>query len=708
MAGFAGMKYRFAVLVLLILSFAPFVGRAYGQYPTLDPNMASGMNALNAMGANPFQSTDNQVDSANMDTTKKERKPLESYFFNDSIRARKNFVWNINMSMNRIEMAQIDSTLYDYQIDYPFLKNGVGDAYVGNLGAPSIPLGYYARPQFRDFQMAQPMYSYLYTPENAPFYNVKTPFTQLGYITAGQRQYAEENISIVHAQNITPSTGFNVTFHTMGTKGIYEHQSTRDTDFSIGVSHNGKRYTAYAGYIFNTIRMQENGGVIDDWYVTGQDVEQPFDIPFMLSDAQNIMKNNTFYTWHSYGIPLRRLTDDDFSMAGVPAVYVGYSFQYDKWTRLYTDTYDGMYSVDPTGGSETAPMPTRPYYENWYINNTASRDSTMESKLSNKLFVQLQPWDRDAIVGTVDAGIGLDIHRYYQFRENDYLTGRRKPVARESFYVYGAVDGKFRKYFDWKGQLRYVPLGYRQNDLDAEAQATLSIYFGEHPVSLSGRFSYSMHETSYWNQSFYSNHFIWENSFRKENESRLEIKLAAPTVNAEAAFYQNVLGNAVYYGADAMPHQASDIVSVTGIYARKDFKIGGLHLNHRVLVQWSSNQEVAPVPLVSAYLSYFFEFDAVRDVLRFKIGIDGRYNTKYYAFGYNPATGQFYNQREVEVGGYPMLDFYVVAKWKRMRIFLKVAHLNQDVFDTREYFQVLHYPLNRRVFKIGVSWGFYD
>ena len=157
-----------------------------------------------------------------------------------------------------------------------------------------------------------------------------------------------------------------------------------------------------------------------------------------------------------------------------------------------------------------------------------------------------------------------------------------------------------------------------------------------------------------------------------------------------------------------MPHQALDIVSVTGIYARKDFKIGGLHLNHRVLVQWSSNQEVAPVPLVSAYLSYFFEFDAVRDVLRFKIGVDGRYNTKYYAFGYNPATGQFYNQREFEVGGYPMLDFYVVAKWKRMRIFLKVAHLNQDVFDTREYFQVLHYPLNRRVFKIGVSWGFYD
>ena len=157
-----------------------------------------------------------------------------------------------------------------------------------------------------------------------------------------------------------------------------------------------------------------------------------------------------------------------------------------------------------------------------------------------------------------------------------------------------------------------------------------------------------------------------------------------------------------------MPSQALHAVSVTGVYARKDFRIGGLHLNHRVLLQWSTDQQVVPVPLVSAYISYFFEFDAVRDVLRLQIGVDGRYNTKYYAFGYNPATGQFYNQRAQQIGGYPMLDVYIAAKWKRMRILLKVAHLSEDFFNTREYFQVLHYPLNKRVFKIGISWGFYD
>lgn len=706
-----GLKYK--IITVLAVFVMPFCAEVSGQsFNTLNPGMGD-FNDMNfqtpgGIGANPFQTEEGPLDSARMDTTKKERKPLESYFFNDSIRSQNNFAWNINMSMNRIEMTRIDTILYDFQVDYPFLKKDVGDAYLGNLGAPSIPLGFYDRPQFRDFQMAQPLYSYLYTPESAPFYNVKKPLTQLGYITAGQRQYAEENISILHAQNITPSTGFNVTYHTMGTRGIYMNQATRDTDFSFGVSHNGKRYTGYAGYIFNTIRMQENGGVVDDWYITGVKKERPFEIPFMLSDARNILKNNTFYTFHSYGIPLRRLTDDDFSMAGVPAIYVGYSLQYDSWNRVYTDTYSGMQTPSKDGGSADAPVPTTPFYEHWYFNGTASRDSTFESKLSNRLFVQLQPWDRDAIVGTVDAGVGLDAHRYYQFRQQDYLTGNMKPVKKESFYVYGAVDGKFKKYFQWNGKLRYVPLGYRQHDLDAEANATLSVYFKEHPVSLTGRFSYSLHEPSYWSQTFSSNHFIWNNSFRKENETRLEVKLTAPTVNAEAAFYQSVLGNRVYYGANAMPSQALHAVSVTGVYARKDFRIGGLHLNHRVLLQWSTDQQVVPVPLVSAYISYFFEFDAVRNVLRLKIGVDGRYNTKYYAFGYNPATGQFYNQRAQQIGGYPMLDVYIAAKWKRMRILLKVAHLSEDFFNTREYFQVLHYPLNKRVFKIGISWGFYD
>ena len=54
------------------------------------------------------------------------------------------------------------------------------------------------------------------------------------------------------------------------------------------------------------------------------------------------------------------------------------------------------------------------------------------------------------------------------------------------------------------------------------------------------------------------------------------------------------------------------------------------------------------------------------------------------------------------------IDAFVSAKWKRMRIFVKMQHVNYDLFGKRTYFSALHYPLNARVLKLGFSWGFYD
>lgn len=64
--------------------------------------------------------------------------------------------------------------------------------------------------------------------------------------------------------------------------------------------------------------------------------------------------------------------------------------------------------------------------------------------------------------------------------------------------------------------------------------------------------------------------------------------------------------------------------------------------------------------------------------------------------------------REIEVGNYPYVDLFVMAKWKRMRIFLKYQHLNKGLFGEGAYFSAANYPLNPGMFKIGLSWGFYD
>ena len=48
--------------------------------------------------------------------------------------------------------------------------------------------------------------------------------------------------------------------------------------------------------------------------------------------------------------------------------------------------------------------------------------------ISNRVFIQVQPWDRNGVVGTVNGGVGLDLHTYSQFRLDSYLNGKYDKV----------------------------------------------------------------------------------------------------------------------------------------------------------------------------------------------------------------------------------------------------------------------------------------
>lgn len=637
---------------------------------------------------------DNNAPKEDADTVTKPpkvRKPLESYFFDDSTRVRPNFVWTANLERNDIKFIQIDTSLNQFQVDYPYQREELGDAYLGNLGGASIPLNYFRRPDFQDFSFAQSLATYLFTPANVRYFNVKKPFTHLSYFSSGQARKLEENFWATHAQNISPATGFNIDYRSRGTKGFYALQNSREKNLSLGFSHTGKKYTIHAGYIYNMTNVRENGGLVRDKDITDTVFELPENIDVRLRDARNLYKNNTFYVVQSYGVPMRKLTEDDFSIAERSTIFFGHSIEYSRFFRRYTDTKEN--SGD--------------YYKDWYINPVESRDSTFESLLSNRVFIQLQPWDREGILGVIDAGIGTDMHKYYQFVLSDYLT-KSKNVTQTSTYAYGAARGKFKKYVSWDANAKFHPFGYRSGDFSIGANASFSLFIKDKPVTLSGSILQELRSPSYWTDNYFSNHYVWNNSFAKENETRFSITFAAPHYGIEVTAQQSIVTDKIYYNAQCLPTQNGGSVSVSGLYASKEFRFGGFRLNNRVLLQTSSSQEVVPVPLVSLYMTYLYEFNIVKGVLRMQIGLDGRYNSKYYAFGYNPAIAQFYNQREKMLGAYPMVDFFVNAKWKRMRILAKLQHANEDLFSERNYFTVLHYPLNARMLKLGFSWTFYD
>lgn len=669
----------------------------------------------NVLGNNPFAQNEEGQSDMPADTTKKAkvRKALESYFFNDSIRALPNFSWTIQRDFNKVILNPLDTTLATWRIDYPFYKKGVGQAALGGLGQVALPYNYFERPDYRNFSFASGFDVYTYNMENVPFYNLKKPFFQFMYLESGQKKFREENFGVTLAHNISPTTGFNVNYKSRGTKGLYEWSRTKNHNLSVAVSHTGKRYSVHAGFINNHIETRENGGVVGEWAIRDTTFEMPSGVPMKLtsSRAENIYRNNAFFVEQSYGIPLAPVTESDFSIANLPAVFIGHSFEYNSWSKVYKDirgTYtDERGSRDPNTG-EFKPVPDQEYYEDWFINPAQSRDSIYERVISNRVFVQAQPWDRNGVVGTINGGVGLDLHTYSQFRLDSYLSGKYDKVEKSSYFVYGSIEGKIKKYVDWGADAKFYPSGYRGGDISVGANLALTGYIRQRPLVLEGRFRMETRSPGYWQENLFSNHYVWFSPLRKENETRFEVTFRVPDFAFEVGVWQGIVSDKIYYGPDSQIKQSSGTTSVTSVYARKDFRIAGLHLDHKVLLQWSTNQEVIPVPLVSAFLSYYYEFWAVRDVLRVQLGLDGHFNTKYYAPGYNPALSEFFNQRDVQTGDYPYVDLFLMGKWKRMRIFLKYQHINRGLFGNGEYFAIAKYPLNPGMFKMGISWGFYD
>ena len=81
--------------------------------------------------------------------------------------------------------------------------------------------------------------------------------------------------------------------------------------------------------------------------------------------------------------------------------------------------------------------------------------------------------------------------------------------------------------------------------------------------------------------------------------------------------------------------------------------------------------------------------------------------TKYYANDYNPLIGEFYIQEKKKIGDFPLVDFFINARVRQARIFLKAEHLNSS-FTGRNYYSAPNYPYKDFIVRFGLVWTFFQ
>ena len=87
-------------------------------------------------------------------------------------------------------------------------------------------------------------------------------------------------------------------------------------------------------------------------------------------------------------------------------------------------------------------------------------------------------------------------------------------------------------------------------------------------------------------------------------------------------------------------------------------------------------------------------------------GIIFNYFTEYNMNGYDPLLAEFYTQNQQKLGGFPRLDFFINAKIRQTRIFLKAEHFN-SAFTGYNYYSAPNQPFRDFAVRFGLVWNFF-
>ena len=629
---------------------------------------------------------------------------LETFALEDSMLYKRIISWTRDPYLSKIKPTVPDTSFNYWFHDYKFMREDVGATYLGTIGSPTRYFDFFKRKSVDGVSFYAPYESYSYSPSTLPMYNTKTPYTELSY-WGNLMSNTENEESIIHllvSQNIYPSLNFTIGYDRVGSNGMLDNERVDNRTFHVSMNYIGKKYLAHAGFITNVIEKNENGGMTESFWIRDTTVGTR-DIPVVLDNAHNKVSKKTLFLDQQYRIPLPFLSKlfglepNDTLGTGTNA-FIGHSSEFSRFKKIYTDQISGDHAKE--------------FYNNVFnLNPNTSYDSIRVMKLENKVFAKLQPWSKDAVLSSIDVGLGNRILQYYMFKPGDYLHGQSHTTW-NSTYLYGGAGGRWRG-FDWNAMGYVTLVGPESGDSGVKAEADYAFYpfrkARKSPVKIHLGFETTLDAPEYFEQHYFGNHDSWNNSFAKKSTTKLEGLIDIPRWSFKVGAGYSFLKNHIYYDATGTACQNGSPMSVAKLYLEKNLRLWKIHLDNRLLFQTTSNKDVLPLPAFAANSRFYFQFNIVRaDVMKMQLGVDATYNSAWYAPSYKPSTGMFINQTAEKYGNCPYFDLFVNLQWKSACIFVKLVNAGMGAPNERpDYFSAAGYIKPAKILKFGIWIPFY-
>ena len=513
------------------------------------------------------------------------------------------------------------------------------------------------------------------------YYHVPTPLTELMYKTAFEQGQLLDAFFTV---NTSKQFNFSIAYKGMRSLGKYEHilSSTGNFRFTSNYKTKNNRYSARTHIVMQDIYNEENGGVSDEDLINFESGDQEFldrgIFDPLFQNAQSTLKGKRFHLDHSYV-----LKEQDSLRSNIISVGNVVSFE-DKYYHFTQDT-----SV--------------PFFGDTFMASNISDKVTLEA-----FYAELNVRYSNRTLGAFKVNAG---YNDYNYGYNSLVILNNQPITNR---LLGAVSSFGAAYensigaLDIKGDFGLNLTGdLKGNFLSAEAAYTfsddLAVNASINSNSKAPDFNFQLFQSDYLS-------YNWQNKFKNQQTKQYALEINSKKFGTLQLDF-NTLDNYLYFAKDTndavKPNQFDETINYLRAKLSNEISFRNVALNNTILYQRvMDGGEVYNVPEIISRHSLYYTNEFFKKALFLQTGVTFSYFSSYHMNRYDPLLAEFYVQNTDKLGDFPRIDFFINAKIRQTRIFLKAEHLNSS-FTGYNYYSAPNYPYRDFIVRFGIVWNFF-
>jgi hypothetical protein len=602
--------------------------------------------------------------------------------------------------------AQIDSTLVDVNNYRPNIQQF-------NLGEPSSPtyLGFENASNFskmgRGFFNYNAIYMFSpmqigFTPfDNNPYLRLHrafAPFTKFKYLQGPGKTIA---VNALHTQNFGARSNITIDYNSVTNQEQYVGSLQNNTHRNIhvnqlSISKNGKyKQVVYLGW--ERGHRQENGGLASetDFFIPVDSSKFPLgNYNPRLTTAKSLLSNHNHQLHQQYQIRRR--------------LYLTQAVSWEKTAYQYKDSK----------------RDTSFYGKRYFENALKTNDSNVWQMITQAIGIK--------------KSLGVtQFHAQHLYQAATYqsnlfrFTQNQKSLKYQSAGV--QLDGLlalFRFSPSMEFSASYMYAGYAKNSHNLFGSFFLFHKSFENNSNGNKYLHFTVEaqsETrpaSFFQQNFYSNHFIYNNKFELTGDKHMAGRVNF--FNQPDSSRKRMFGLFAVFrnGSWTHPILSIDSLPFTQFQSQpyKQLEVNLMMRGKRLyFVQTANikkfNSSIPTIfnmgqPLLRTTTTLEYKMPAFKKAMILTLGTNIQYTSKFQNTTYRPDAGSFVIHNNLtNLGNYFELDLYAVAKVQTIDIFLKAEHINEIFvipgFNTH-YQYIAGYPIQPYRIRFGLNWKFYN